>query len=52
VVEFAATRLLPETNVGGYDNTGWDLVANLVGTLAAVAVVRLVRPRGSGASRA
>jgi hypothetical protein len=31
VVEFIATRVLPETNVGGYENTGWDLVANLIG---------------------
>ncbi|NKB89386.1 MAG: DUF2238 domain-containing protein [Acidobacteria bacterium] len=37
VIEFAATILVPETNVGGYMNTGWDLVANLVGvTIAAI----------------
>lgn len=37
VVEFAATQLMPETNVGGYFNTALDLVANFVGaTLAAV----------------
>ena len=35
VVEFIATRVLPETNVGGYENTGWDLVANFVGCLLA-----------------
>jgi hypothetical protein len=36
VVEFTATLLIPGTNVGGYVNTGWDLVSNLVGvTLAA-----------------
>lgn len=35
VVEFIATRILPETNVGGYENTGWDLVANLVGCMLA-----------------
>ena len=35
-VEFTATRIMPKTNVGGYENTGWDLVSNLVGsTLAA-----------------
>src|SRR5690606_18892114 len=28
VVEFAAVLTLPETNVCGYINTGWDLVAN------------------------
>ncbi|WP_437206703.1 DUF2238 domain-containing protein [Planctomicrobium sp. SH664] len=35
VIEFIATVILPETNVGGYENTGWDLVANLVGSLVA-----------------
>ena len=44
VIEFAATLLVPETNVGGYRNTGWDLVANLVGaTLAALAIALLDR---------
>jgi hypothetical protein len=39
VVEFIATITLPGTNVGGYENTGWDLVSNLVGCLiAAVAI--------------
>ncbi|MGQ0636364.1 MAG: hypothetical protein ACT4QC_17265 [Planctomycetaceae bacterium] len=39
VVEFIATKTLPDTNVGGYDNTGWDLVANLVGcSLAALLI--------------
>ena len=35
VVEFAATLLMPETNVGGYMNTGWDLVSNLIGATTA-----------------
>lgn len=39
VIEFAATLLVPETNVGGYRNTGWDLTSNLVGVLIAVAVI-------------
>lgn len=39
LVEFAATLLIPETNVGGYLNTGWDLVANLVGATAAATVI-------------
>ena len=41
VVEFAATLLVPNTNVGGYMNTGWDLVSNLVGVLVAVVWIRL-----------
>lgn len=39
VVEFFATLVLPETNVGGYVNTGWDLVANLVGAVAAAVIL-------------
>ena len=39
VIEFAATLLVPETNVGGYRNTGWDLVANLVGATLAVIII-------------
>ena len=46
VVEFVATLLVPETNVGGYRNTGWDLVANLVGaTVAATTLWLSERPR-------
>jgi uncharacterized membrane protein YjdF len=41
VIEFAATLLVPETNVGGYINTGWDLVANLVGGIVAAIWIRL-----------
>ena len=41
VVEFAATLLVPETNVGGYENTGWDLVANMVGSFTAAAGIWL-----------
>ncbi|MEW4487186.1 DUF2238 domain-containing protein [Thalassoglobus sp. JC818] len=41
VVEFAATLLVPETNVGGYINTGWDLVSNLVGCLIAAVLISL-----------
>ena len=40
VVEFTAVLLVPETNVGGYLNTGWDLVANLSGTILAVGLIR------------
>lgn len=39
VIEFAATQTMTWTNVGGYENTGWDLVSNLVGSLGAAGVV-------------
>ena len=48
VVEFAATLLVPETNVGGYVNTGWDLVANAAGSTTAALVIWL---RGASARR-
>jgi uncharacterized membrane protein YjdF len=41
IVEFFATLVLPDTNVGGYVNTGWDLVFDLLGGI--VATVWLVR---------
>jgi hypothetical protein len=41
IVEFAATQVFAKTNVGGYENTGWDLVANAVGAVAAAALIRL-----------
>ena len=37
VIEFAATHLLDAENVGGYENTGRDLVANLLGGVVAAA---------------
>lgn len=48
LIEFAATLLVPETNVGGYTNTGWDLAANFVGaTFAAVLIAsRARKPSG------
>jgi len=41
IVEFVATLTVPETNVGGYLNTGWDLVANLFGASAAAVIIWL-----------
>lgn len=35
LVEFLISQTVPGTRIGGYENTGWDLVANLVGCLAA-----------------
>jgi hypothetical protein len=43
VIEFAAVLAVPETNVGGYRNTGWDLVANLAGCTIAVLLIRFGR---------
>ena len=39
VVEFAVTIVVPETNVGGYVNTGWDMVANFVGATVAASLI-------------
>ncbi len=51
VVEFIATITLPGTNVGGYENTGWDLVANLVGCLIAVIAVFIHDKRQCSSSK-
>lgn len=50
VVEFGASHLLAATNVGGYENTGRDLVANLIGTAFAGWLVSR-RADGSAAPR-
>ena len=39
VVEFFATVVVPETGVGGYENTALDLVANLIGAVGAMAYI-------------
>ncbi len=39
IIEFVAVKILPETGVGGYDNTLWDLVFNTLGAIAAVIVI-------------
>ncbi len=44
VVEFAASHLFA-SNVGGYENTGWDLVANLLGCTVAATVLYVRRTR-------
>jgi hypothetical protein len=50
VVEFLATRVLDETNVGGYVNNGWDLVSNLVGGLIAAVLISASHDRSALAS--
>lgn len=41
IIEFIATVLVPETGVGGYENTALDLVADLVGALLALLYLRI-----------
>lgn len=41
VIEFIAVLTIPNTNVGGYENTGWDLVSNLVGSTITAVIIRL-----------
>ena len=45
VIEFIAVLTIPNTNVGGYENTGWDLVANLVGASMAALIIRFGHKR-------
>jgi hypothetical protein len=48
VVEFFVTLMVPESNVGGYVNTGWDLVANLIGaTVTGLLLFSFDRPRAA-----
>lgn len=43
-LEFLTTRVIPDTNVGGFENTGWDMVANLAGAVTSAGL--LVRGAG------
>jgi putative membrane protein len=40
MIEFLITRVVPNTNIGEFENTGWDLVANTVGVSVAASWVR------------
>lgn len=51
VVEFIATLTMPDTNVGGYENTGWDLVSNLIGCVAAAVLIKLSSRQATGTVR-
>jgi uncharacterized membrane protein YjdF len=46
-VEFLTTRIRPDTQIGGLENTGWDLVANLVGCLTVAAWLHLRQRRST-----
>ena len=51
-IEFLITLLPGESNVGGFSNTGWDLVANAAGAASAsVIALSLERRRGIGRKR-
>jgi len=50
IIEFIAVKTLPETNVGGYDNTLWDLIFNLIGGLLAVGWLTVRRRRQTAPS--
>jgi hypothetical protein len=39
IIEFTATKIMPRTNVGDYDNNSWDLVFNLAGCIIAAALI-------------
>jgi hypothetical protein len=41
VLEFIAVLTIPNTNVGGYENTAWDMVSNLVGSTIVAMLIRL-----------
>ena len=40
MIEFLISRVVEDTNIGGFENTGWDLVANTVGAAVAALWVR------------
>lgn len=51
-VEFLTTRVVADTNVGGFENTGWDLVSNLIGAVTAGVLILIKGSRARGALQA
>jgi len=53
IIEFIAVKTIKDTHVGGYDNTLWDLIFNLIGGVFAVGwlTVRKRRRRRRGAPK-
>lgn len=47
IVEFLMTVILPNTNVGGYENTAIDLIANFLGAVLAVFFLRFYEGRNT-----
>ena len=45
--EYLTTRIVSDTNVGGFENTGWDLVSNLIGATVAGFAIRAAGVGGS-----
>lgn len=43
VVEFIASEIVPDSGVGGYENTALDLCADLVGAIAGLIYIRVRR---------
>jgi hypothetical protein len=41
IVEFIMVLALPQTGVGGYENTMWDIVFNTIGAIIAVSYLNL-----------
>jgi len=44
MIEFIAGISIPNTNVGGYTNTGWDLISNATGTLISMLYLKIKNP--------
>lgn len=51
LVEFVGVLNIPNTNVGDYTNTGWDLVANTIGATAVIVVASIRGRRASSMGR-
>jgi len=45
ILEFIAVLAIPSTNVGGYDNTCWDMVFNMLGASLVAAVIYFIENR-------
>ena len=48
IIEYMATLFVPETGVGGYDNTLLDLISDLIGAVLALLIIRFMEDKPNG----
>ena len=48
IIEYMATLFVPETGVGGYDNTLLDLISDLIGAVLALLIIRFKEDKTNG----
>ena len=51
IVEFIMVLTLPQTGVGGYENTMWDIVFNTIGAIIIVSYINIFKIKSKGGKK-